>query len=155
LEKILNAEPTPPRRLNRAVPVELETIVLKAVAKNATERYATAQELADDLNRFLTDKPILAKRPSLVELTGKWLRRHRGVVRTAAAFVLIGVVVLICGIFYLAQKRAEADRSGVLARHAVDEMYTEVAEKWLATQPYLEPLQRDFLLKALAFYEEF
>ena len=51
----------PPRRLNKAIPAELETIVLKAMAKNPAERYATAQELADDLRRFLDDKPIRAR----------------------------------------------------------------------------------------------
>jgi serine/threonine protein kinase len=155
LNKILNDDPIAPRRLNRSVPVELETIVLKAIAKSPLDRYATAQEMANDLSRFLTDKPVLARRPSLVERTGKWLRRHRAVVRTAAAFVAIGVVLLAFGTFYLAEKHAEAERRRVQARKAVDEMYTEVAEKWLATQPYVEPLQREFLLKAAAFYEEF
>jgi serine/threonine protein kinase len=155
LERILNAEPMAPRRLNRAIPVELETIVLKAVAKNPVERYATAQEMADDLGRFLADKPILARRPGLFERAGKWLRRHRSVVRTAVAFVLVAAVAGACGMVYLARARAEAERGRELARRAADEMYTQVAEKWLASQPYLEPLQREFLLRALAFYQEF
>ena len=53
--------------LNEAIPAELETIVLKAMAKNPAERYATAQELADDLRRFLEDEPIRAKRPTLLQ----------------------------------------------------------------------------------------
>src|SRR5262249_54594827 len=65
LRQIAFDEPRPPRHLNKAVPAELETIVLKAMGKNPDERYGTAQELADDLRRFLEDKPIRAKRPSL------------------------------------------------------------------------------------------
>ena len=70
----------PPRRLNLAVPVELETIILKAIAKNPGDRYATAQELADDLRRFLEDKPIKARRPTLAQRARKWARRHRPLV---------------------------------------------------------------------------
>jgi serine/threonine protein kinase len=80
LRQIAFEEPRPPRRLNASIPAELETIVLKAMEKNATDRYATAQELADDLERFLNDEPIRAKRPSLALRLRKWARRHRQVV---------------------------------------------------------------------------
>src|SRR5262249_511708 len=53
---------------------------LKAMAKNPAERYASAQELADDLKRFLEDKPIRARRPTLLERATKWSRRHRSIV---------------------------------------------------------------------------
>ena len=62
---------------NRAIPAELETIVLKALEKNPADRYATAQELADDLRRFLDDQPIRARRPTLLQRLRKWGRRHR------------------------------------------------------------------------------
>src|SRR4029077_5817053 len=58
LRQIAFEEPRPPRRINKAIPAELETIVLKALEKNPADRYATAQELADDLERFLKDEPI-------------------------------------------------------------------------------------------------
>jgi serine/threonine protein kinase len=64
LRQITFEEPRPPRRLHRAIPAELETIVLKALEKNPADRYATAQELADDLRRFLEDKPVRARRPT-------------------------------------------------------------------------------------------
>src|SRR5215470_10845434 len=60
LRQIAFEEPRPPRRLNKALPAELETIVLKAMEKNPAERYATAQDLAADLERFLSDLPIRA-----------------------------------------------------------------------------------------------
>jgi hypothetical protein len=65
LRQIAFEEPPPPRRLNNRVPAELEIVVLKAMAKAAEERYASAQDLADDLRRYLEDKPIRAKRPTL------------------------------------------------------------------------------------------
>ncbi len=71
LRKIAQDEPTPPRRLNPAIPRELETILLKAMNKEPESRYATAQELADDLRRFLEHKPIKAKRPTLAGACGE------------------------------------------------------------------------------------
>jgi WD40 repeat protein/serine/threonine protein kinase len=97
LRQIAFEEPRAPRRLNRAIPAELETIVLKAMGKNPEERYATAQELADDLRRFLDDKPIRAKRPSLRQRTAKWARRHKTVVRAAVVVLFLAVAGLAAG----------------------------------------------------------
>jgi serine/threonine protein kinase len=89
LRQIAFEDTRPPRRLNKPIPAELETIVLKAMEKNPAERYATAQELADDLRRFLEDKPIRAKRPTLVQRAGRWGRRHTSVIWSAAIISLI------------------------------------------------------------------
>ena len=64
LRRIADEEPRSPRKLNGSVPRELETILLKALSKEPESRYATARELADDLRRFLENKPIKAKRPT-------------------------------------------------------------------------------------------
>ncbi len=93
LQQIAVDEPIRPRRLNRAVPPELETIVLKAMAKNPAERYATAQELADDLRRFLEDRPIQARRPSWRQVAVKWVRRHRTLVWSVAVLLLVAVAL--------------------------------------------------------------
>ena len=92
LRQIAFDEPKAPRRLNKAVPEELEIIVLKAMAKNPAERYDTAQELADDLNRFLEDRPIRARRPTLVKRAVKWSRRHKAVVIASAVIMLLVAV---------------------------------------------------------------
>jgi eukaryotic-like serine/threonine-protein kinase len=102
LRQIETKEPAPLRRLNHAVPVELETIVLKAMAKAPAERYETAQELADDLRRYLDGRPILARRPSLIQRFFKMVARHRGVagllvVALLALVVLLGVATLLIG----------------------------------------------------------
>ena len=64
---ILNHDPPAPRTIAPTVPKDLETIVLKAMDKLPTGRYATARDMADDLCRFLDDQPIRARRPSLFE----------------------------------------------------------------------------------------
>jgi serine/threonine protein kinase/Flp pilus assembly protein TadD len=142
-----------PRRLNACVPVELETIVLKAVARNADERYATAAELADDLRRFLEDRPIRARRPALLERGRRWLRRHRAVAWAAAAVVVVAVAALATSTVLIAQQRDEARAQKQQAEQVVNKMYTDFAEKWLAQEPHLESRQREYLELALAFYE--
>jgi tetratricopeptide (TPR) repeat protein len=109
LRRIAFDEPAPPRRLNRAIPVELETIVLKALEKNPAERYQAAQELADDLGRFLKDEPIKARRPSPVQRARKWARRHKPLVETAAVLLLTAAVVGGSLWVWWAQRQAEAE----------------------------------------------
>jgi tetratricopeptide (TPR) repeat protein len=94
LRQIVFAEPRRPRQLNRAIPPDLETIVLKASAQEPERRYATAQELADDLRRWLEDKPIRARRPPLRTRLARWGRRHRPLVAAVAAALLMGLAVL-------------------------------------------------------------
>ena len=79
LRQIAFEEPRPPRRLNKAVPAELETVVLKALEKGPAERYASAQDLADDLHRFLDGKPVRARPVGMLERAAKWARRRPAV----------------------------------------------------------------------------
>src|SRR5947209_4177119 len=104
LRQIAFEEPQPVRRLNKAVPAELETIVQKAMEKNPAERYATAQELADDLRHFLADQPIRARRPTLRQRGQKWLRRHPALVRSAVLMVLLAAVASATGSWLLWQE---------------------------------------------------
>jgi hypothetical protein len=172
LRQVVTEEPRPPRRINRAVPAELETVVLKAMGKEPQERYATAQELANDLRRWLEDKPIQAKRPSLRQRAVKLTRRHPGVSLTLAVSAL---VILLLGVIGLAvnnqllrqeQARTEAARQDeatarqaeskrrVMVRQALDALSSDVIDEWLAAQKQLLPKHREFLRRTLAWYEE-
>jgi hypothetical protein len=108
LRQILDEEPPPPRRLNRAVPPELETIVLKAMARQPEDRYASAKDLADDLRRFLDDQPVRARRPGVRERTAKWARRHRRVVAAALLGLVAAVVVLAVTTVWISRAEARA-----------------------------------------------
>jgi serine/threonine protein kinase/Flp pilus assembly protein TadD len=155
LRKIAQEEPAPPRRINPSIPRELETILLKAMSKEAEGRYATAKELADDLQRFLEHKLIKAKRPTLAERVTKWSRRHSAAVLTAVVTLTLAAAGLVTAVVMIARERGDAMRQRDEARQAVDDMYTEVAEQWLSQQAALEPLQRKFLQKALDYYQRF
>jgi serine/threonine protein kinase/Flp pilus assembly protein TadD len=106
LRQIGFEEPRPVRRVNPAVPAELETIVLKALAKNPAERYPTARALADDLQRFVKDEPILARRPTLVRRAQRWARRHRPVVWSAAVALLVTLAGLAGSVGWVVRDQA-------------------------------------------------
>jgi eukaryotic-like serine/threonine-protein kinase len=111
LRQVLEDEPRRLRRLNGAVPADLETIVLKCLAKAPAERYATAQELADDLRRFLDGEAVHAQPPSLVSQLSRWTRRHRTVVGTAAACLLLLIVALAGSLVFVWQEKGRAEQA--------------------------------------------
>jgi eukaryotic-like serine/threonine-protein kinase len=85
-------EPRPLRQLQPKIPLDLQTVVLKGMAKRRDDRYATAQEFSEDLQRVLDGKPTIARRPSLLDRTARWAHRHRELVAVAS---LIGVLALL------------------------------------------------------------
>ena len=106
LRQIASDDPTRPRRLDRTIPAELEIIVLKAMEKRPQDRYGTAQELADDLRRWLHDRPIKARRPSWAHLGRKWVRRHQSVVWSAVLSSLLVATVVGASIGWIVGDRA-------------------------------------------------
>src|SRR5262249_46024102 len=133
MQQIAFEEPPLPRRLNKSIPTELETIVRKATAKNPAERYATAKELADDLRRFLDDKPIRAKKPTLLDWTRKWVRRHQAVVATGIAGLVVAVTILLVSTLLLLsayQSEATEKRNAVQERQsAVTALYRSLVRE--------------------------
>ena len=105
IHQILSDEPERPSELDPSIPRDLEVIVLKAMAKDSAQRYATAEELADDLACFLADRPILARRESWSEQARRWLRRNPVVGGLSAA--VLGLLIGLIGLFmsaYLHEK---------------------------------------------------
>jgi serine/threonine protein kinase len=167
-QQILHDEPRLPRSIDPAVPIELETIILKAVSKVPAERYGSARELAADLQRYLEDRPILARRPSLLDRARKWTRRHPGMLRAAVVllvFLAAGSLVSTWLIrteqnktreaYRQERERAEeAEKQFRLAQRAVDEMI-RLAEEELSDNPFLQDLRKRVLESALTYYQEF
>jgi serine/threonine protein kinase/Flp pilus assembly protein TadD len=89
LSQVMHGEPTRPRSLHRDVPRDLETVVLKAISRDPSHRYATAAELADDLRRFVDDRPVRARRIGAAEQAWRWARRNPAVACLTAAVLLL------------------------------------------------------------------
>ena len=114
IKQVTTTEPPRLDRLNRQVPRDLETIVHKAIDRDPAHRYAAAGELAADLQRFLDDEPIQARRVSPAERFLRWCRRNPAVagLLAAVAILLVGVAaVSLIAAFRIAGARDEATRN--------------------------------------------
>jgi serine/threonine protein kinase/WD40 repeat protein len=112
MERVTKEDPPRPRKLDPHIPRDLETIVLKAIAKAPADRYASAEALAEDLRRFLADRPIQARRTSLAERTWRWCRRNPVVAALAGVVVaaVLSVVVLSVVMASTFREAAQKDR---------------------------------------------
>jgi serine/threonine protein kinase/tetratricopeptide (TPR) repeat protein len=122
LHRILEDEPIVPRRINPSIPRDLETIVLKAMARETSNRYSTVSDLGADLKRFLDDLPIQARPPSLFERAAKWSRRHRTILATTAVLLAVSLIVG-SGLLWQAKRRTD----GALASLKVSKKQTDLA----------------------------
>lgn len=175
LRKLEHEEPVPPRKINPSVPADLETIVLAAMSKGRDERYQSAQALADDLGRFLSGEPALARRPGLLDRATKWARRHQSLVVTAAVSVVLLALVSSVGMVLLAREQARtkaafaqseenrqradesfarAEESFQKARDVLDQLGVQMADR-LVDVPGSEPVRRKLLADTLHFYRQF
>src|SRR5213075_2877961 len=98
INQLLHAEPVSPRLLNSSVPADLETICVKCLQKEPSRRYQSAQELANELNRFLHDKPIHARPITRAERAWRWCRRNPVLAGTLAVALLAAAASVLFGI---------------------------------------------------------
>jgi hypothetical protein len=158
LRQVLEDEPRPPRKLNDRIPHDLETICLKAMAREPSRRYARAADLADDLRRWLRGEPIQARPVGRLERAWRWCRRNPWVAGLSAALlvVVVGAFVGVLGQW----RRAEQEHQLAEVRlrdavGAVDRFYTLVSQNRLLYEPGMQPLRKELLAAARDYYEQF
>jgi serine/threonine protein kinase len=183
LQQIATNDPRPPRRLKPSIPMDLETIVQKAMAREPERRYATAQEMASDLRRFLEHRPIMAVRPTIRERIAKWAQRHKPALAAAAIVIVIALIGLMVSTVLIWQEKertklalVEAQTQSELAQaNAADaEIQRRRAEDHFGKAldvtmqlligleapewndlPRIKELRRDFNRRGIRFFEQF
>jgi hypothetical protein len=167
LVKVLEEEPVPPHRLNPRADRDLETICLTCLHKDPRRRFASAEALADDLERYLAGEPIQARRVSPLERAGKWVRRRP---LAAALMAVLGVAVLLLagggwifnGWLQAAVRQAQeaqalaekGEREAARKRQKLNDYLIYLNER-LANLKVDQPIRLEFLNEGLALCEEF
>jgi serine/threonine protein kinase/tetratricopeptide (TPR) repeat protein len=154
-----------PKRLSQLFRGELDWIVMKALEKDRTRRYETANGLAMDVKRYLHDEPVLACPPSAGYRLRKFARKYRALLRIAGAFVVFLVLAAAVSTWQavrasLAGQRALAERDRAeasfrMARDAVDQLFTQVSQSPKLKTQSMEKFRKDLLQNAKGFYERF
>ncbi len=162
LRQVREEEPLPPRRLQPGLPRDLETVCLKCLQKDPKKRYASARELADDLDRWLAGRAILARPAGLGTRAVKWAQRYperAGLIAVAAALLLASLAAGFAQRWtgnaeYARQLAASADHQFLLVRYAVaqaardgdlrDRLGAPASDARLL-QLHLEKTRREFL----------
>jgi len=136
---ICTAEPLALRRVDPRVPIDLETVCLRAMEKDPARRHPTAALLAEDLRRFADGRPILSRRTSRLVKAGKWVHRHKALTTTLAG--AMAVLILAGGWAWSAQaaRDHEAQARQREARRLLDDAYAQLAYYDFRKPELIEP----------------
>ncbi len=157
LQQVMTVDPVSLRSLNPAIPRDLETICLKCLEKSPARRYQTGQELADELQRFLDDRPILARPTSRTEKFVRWCRRNpvvAGAIAAVSVAAVFAIISLWIGLIWATAALKEADERGNEQADMVTELLVRIGDETLRDQPGMQQVQADILAKAQSHYEK-
>lgn len=134
IQQVTNREPVSPRRIRPSIPLDLETVIVKAIAREPSRRYASARQMSLDLQRFLADRPVLARRVSAFEKIYRWGRRNPAWASLLTSLVII-CVMITGGSMYLADlnkrhvEELQVENTRVLEEKAKADEALQVAER--------------------------
>jgi serine/threonine protein kinase len=152
IRKVCEEAVTPPRQIVAEIAPGLEAVCMKALRKTPEDRYRSAAELAQEVQRWLADEPVQAYAEPWTSRAMRWARRHKTLVSTAAGLLVTATIALAISTAFVSREKKEAEAQGQQARRAV-QMLTKVADAGFDNQ--LDPRQQEFLESALAYYEQF
>jgi serine/threonine-protein kinase len=158
LRTVQNGEFTPPRQVDRTIDPALEAVCLKAMSVDPANRYDSPRALSEDIERWMADEPVSARREPGVERARRWMRRHRTAATAAAAAVFVALAGLAAVLAVQTKANAELTRSKAaiqarydLAVDAIKTFHTGVSEDFLLKEEKFKEL-RDRLLKSASYF---
>jgi serine/threonine protein kinase/tetratricopeptide (TPR) repeat protein len=171
IELIRETEAASPRSIDGRIPRDLETIVMKAIDKEPKRRYQSADEMAEDLQRFVNDEPIKARRVGPAERFTRWCRHHPAVAGLVAAVLLLMAAGTAASSWQaivatraradlaakndaLADEQAKVQERFELAQRAIALFHSGVSEDALLKNPRFKKLRTKLLKEAAGFYED-
>ena len=158
LQQVINDDPLPPSRFRSRIPIDLETICMKAINREPAGRYKSMQEFGDDLQRWLSGEPVHARPIGAVGKTWRWCRRRPAIAALTCTLVF-SVMAGVAGIAWqwreaeVARMASEADLSDAL--ESVDRVLGHLGSDTLADVPQAKQLRADVLNDALVFFQRF
>lgn len=151
-----------PRQVSWQVPQALEKICLKAMQLEPTRRYATATELANDIEHWLADEPVTAWREPWYYRLRRWCKRHATALVSTGAAMLVAIVGLTSAAYLLEEKNQQlqtannlAEASFQQANQAVRDIVDQACGNSLFRRPGMHPAQESLLRVALEYYRQF
>lgn len=171
IRTIHEIDPPPLSSLNRELAGDIEVIVQKAIEKDKERRYSSAEAFAEDINRFLQNRPIAARPPSVSYRVSKFAKRHKALaIATLAGLIALasGTTLAVVGLLRARaaqvearsaetraiRERERAEQNLAKALSTVDQFTTYAAESQLADIPKAAPVRAQLLRDAVAFYED-
>ncbi|OYP30419.1 serine/threonine protein kinase [Rhodopirellula sp. MGV] len=171
--KVLGGDVPPPRSISRDIPKDLETIIMKAVAKEPHQRYPTAKAFAQDLDNYRNDRPIQARRAGLIDRLHRWSKRNPAAACMSFALLLCVTISMVMVTLQwrravLEGSRAESNLS--LALYSMDRLLERFEADWMEHPSVLDsdqetgPTEMRFVVsdrsatvlqEALSFYKQF
>ena len=147
IQRITQGPPPAPGGSQREIPRDLETIILKAISHDVSQRYQSAEAMTEDLRNFLEDRPIRARRVDPLERLGRWCRRNKSLASlTGTTLFLVIMVAVVASIGYVrikdalrgeATERAKAEANARLAIEALDRIFERFSPARMRILPQL------------------
>jgi serine/threonine protein kinase/tetratricopeptide (TPR) repeat protein len=148
--QVIHNDPVAPRQMQPAIPVDLETICLKALQKEQATRYQTCRELQEDLQRFLNGEPILARPVSRLERTVRWCRRNPAVAASSSAALLLLVAVAVISTVAWFTTSAQANQIRIEKENVTEQRDEANRQRILANEAQLKAEKSQLLAEGQA-----
>jgi serine/threonine-protein kinase len=175
LRAVCRGESPPPCRVRKEVPRALDAVCRKAMALEPAQRYESAAELADDVERWLADEPVQAYREPWMQSARRWMRHHRLIVASVAALLATSFVALAIGYVLVShqrnlaieqrnianeqrniarEQRNLAIENAAMTRQVIQKFVVSIADDRWAQDPQSESLRIEMVDQAVRFYQQ-